>query len=281
MKLNSLAVATTCALLIAFPATAVEPVRIVAIGDSITAGGRTGVKEYTYRLPLSRMLKDENACVDFVGSRRAGLNPGAQWPQGEESEHEGFYGAKTAEVRDKLARDLPSFPAADVALVHLGTNDGDGFVEGDIIEPLKQIVALLRARNPEVKVLVAQINGPWGFRTMYLNFRVAQIAARLSTAASRVEAVDQHSGWDISNDTFDGVHPNLKGQRKMAERWLDAMKPFLRFSDSECQGDVELPAKLVTCTGPECRPQHNLPGAQIALPDQSRTATERSRLVAQ
>lgn len=28
-------------------------------------------------------------------------------------------------------------------------------------------------------------------------------------------------------DTFDGTHPNLQGQRKMAEAWLAAMRPFL------------------------------------------------------
>jgi lysophospholipase L1-like esterase len=28
-------------------------------------------------------------------------------------------------------------------------------------------------------------------------------------------------------DTFDWAHPNPQGQKKMADRWYEAMKPFL------------------------------------------------------
>ena len=215
-------------------ATAAEPLHIVAIGDSITAGGRTGTKEYTYRLPLLRMLHDENACFKFVGSRHGGLDPDAYWPGGDESENEGYYGARTAEVRDRLVTDLPQFESPDLALIHLGTNDSHGYVENDIVDPLTDIIGLLRARNPHVAVLVAEIEGARGFRTAYLHMRIEQLATALSTAESPVVAVDQHSDIDPASDTFDGVHPNLRGQRKMAEHWLEAMRPYLRTGDTSC-----------------------------------------------
>ena len=213
---------------------AAEPLHIVAIGDSITAGGRAGTKEYTYRLPLLRMLRDENACFDFVGARRGGLDPAAYWPGGTDSENEGYYGARTAEVRDRLAADLPKFEAPDLALIHLGTNDSRGFVEDDIIAPLVDIIGMLRARNPHVAVMVAQIKAAKGFRTTYMHLRIMQLAAELSSAESPVTAVDQYSGFNPASDTFDGVHPNLIGQRKMAERWLQAMRPFLRIDPQNC-----------------------------------------------
>ena len=104
------------------------PLRI-PIGDSITQGGKREVKEYTYRWPLTRMLRDEGVEFEFIGTRTEGIDPGAAWP-------------------------------------------------------------------------------------------------------APVVAVAQDADWnadpaDPSGDTFDGVHPNLKGQRKMAEQWLAAMRPLV------------------------------------------------------
>jgi len=77
-----------------------KPYRILCVGDSITQGGRTGREEYTYRLPLQRLLHDAHVKYDFVGSRNAGLDQGATWPDVAEGvpfdpDHEGYYGAKT------------------------------------------------------------------------------------------------------------------------------------------------------------------------------------------
>ena len=48
-----------------------EPVRVMAVGDSITEGGKTFA---TYRLPLAQRLKAAGYAVAFVGSRgEAGL----------------------------------------------------------------------------------------------------------------------------------------------------------------------------------------------------------------
>ena len=40
--------------------------------------------------------------------------------------------------------------------------------------------------------------------------------------------VDQAKGFDWKLDTVKAkVHPNESGARKMAERWMEAMKPLL------------------------------------------------------
>lgn len=205
--------------------------RIVAIGDSITQGGRAGTREYTYRWPLVRMLQDEGACVAFVGSHDGGLDPLARWPAKWDSDNEGYYGATTGEVRDRLARTLPTFPAPDLALVHLGTNDTRSPFGSDTVEPLREIVALLRVANPRVVVLLAEPRlGRW--RAAFVVPRIRLLARALATPASPVATVDHHSDWiadpaRADADTFDGVHPNLRGQRRMAERWLLAMRPWL------------------------------------------------------
>jgi acyl-CoA thioesterase-1 len=212
------------------PAAAARPLRIVAIGDSITQGGRAGSREYTYRWPLARMLEDEGFCVSFVGSHHGGLDPDARWPAPWDADHEGYYGATTEQVRAHLAATLPTFEAPDLALVHLGTNDR-ARLGGDTVEPLRAIVALLRGANPRVAVLIAE-PALAGLRAAAVVPRLRWLARTLATDGSPVETVDLHSGWvgdpeRPDADTFDGVHPNPRGQRRMAEAWLLAMRPRL------------------------------------------------------
>lgn len=204
-----------------------EPIKIIPIGDSITQGGHRGVKEYTYRWPLARMLADEGVCFEFIGSHRNGMDADARWPAEWNDANEGYYGQRTAYVRDKLASSLRKLPAPDIALIHLGTNDASGSIGEDIVNPLRGIVRLLRISNPKVTVMIALI--PSSFpRSLYLHFRIRRLVTELNTNNSAVVAVDHYTGWVPSDDTFDGVHPNLRGQRKMAEAWLQAMKPYLR-----------------------------------------------------
>lgn len=213
------------------------PVRILCIGDSITQGGQAGREEYTYRWPLFCMLKDAGIGFDFIGSRRKGVEKGHKWPRGYkgaafDSDHEGYYGGKTAAVRANLAASLPGLPAPDVALVHLGTNDQKSAdYRTDVIRPLEEIVRMLRAKNPKVVILVGHLN----FNDVpgtKMRPQVEQMVNRLNTKESPVIAVRHYKGWNErpgtpDSDTFDWVHPNPQGQRKMAAKWFEAMKPYL------------------------------------------------------
>ena len=217
-------------------ARAADPVRIVCIGDSITQGGRADRDEHTYRLPLFGLLADAGVKFDFVGSRKQGLQPAAKWPDYKgtpfDPDHEGYYGAKTAVVRDKLKDVLPKLPPPDFALIHLGTNDqGAADHSAAVVKPLEEIVALLRSRNPKVAVLVGHLNFNGG-AAVKIRPLVEDMAKRLNTAGSPVITVHHYRGWKENpkaegTDTFDWAHPNPQGQRKMAEAWFAAMKPHL------------------------------------------------------
>jgi len=72
------------------------------------------------------------------------------------------------------------------------------------------------------------------FYLFYLNAVAAGSAADLNsllrkkvtawtTAQSRVVLVDQFSGFNLQDDTEDGMHPNRAGDEKMASRWADAL----------------------------------------------------------
>lgn len=212
---------------------AAQTLRILPLGDSITQGGRADRPEFTYRLPLYRMLKVAKVDFEFVGSLTTGLQPDATWPTPFDPYHEGHYGWKTAAVRDHLAEWAmkgSAFP--DIALIHLGTNDQGSDPETAIVQPLKEIVATLRTANPRVAVFLGQINFNGG-AALKIHPAVEALAKALNTKDSPVVTVDYYKGWveDPSKpdtDTFDWAHPNPKGQGKMARRWFEAMRPYLK-----------------------------------------------------
>jgi lysophospholipase L1-like esterase len=217
----------TAVLFATFAAHAVASIRILCVGDSITQGGRLDRDEATYRLPLQSMLHRAGVPFDFIGSRRDGVDREARWPAGFDPDHEGYYGATTAAVRDALASHLPGLPPPDVALVLLGANDAPvGF-----IGPLTSLVRMLRERNAHVVVLIGHVPSH-GWRARWHRFWIDRMVRRETSAQSPIVAVSLEKEWrddpqDPFADTFDGVHPNAKGQEAIARRWFEAMRPFL------------------------------------------------------
>ncbi|MBC8139197.1 MAG: G-D-S-L family lipolytic protein [Fibrella sp.] len=216
---------------------ATQPIRVLPIGDSITQGGRADRAEYTYRYPLFYRLKNAKYDIDFIGSLRKGLNADATWSPKDgvafDPDHEGHYGWKTAAVRDNLTQWMKSYPAApDIVLIHLGTNDqGEKDHNAAIIKPMRDIIALLRARNPRVVVLIGHLNFNGG-AALTIRPLIEELARTIGTTESPVRTVSHFEGWhenpdDESPDTFDWAHPNPQGQQKMADKWFAAMKPHL------------------------------------------------------
>ena len=206
-----------------------EPLKIVFVGDSITVGGNRDRDESTYRVPLQALIGATGVAVDYVGTREEGLHREARWPLGFDPHHEAYYGATTGYVRDQLRAHLAHFAAPDIALVHLGTNDRDSI---DFIEPLEDIIRMLRARNPHVVVLVGQLalhdwKAPWR------RFRVNRMVDRMNTPESPVVAVNHFEDWvedprRAEAETYDWIHPNPRGQSHMALAWFAVLRPYLK-----------------------------------------------------
>jgi lysophospholipase L1-like esterase len=207
----------TCGLAFA-SLSAAEPVRVMAVGDSITEGGKTFA---TYRVPLAQRLKAAGYAVEFVGSRgEAALR------------HEG-YGGKNVEY---LAEHVPARFAADpaaVVLLHAGHNHfSEQRPVPGIIAATERLIRAFRSANPRVVVLLAQVI-PSGKLPKYdyipeLNLALAELATRLNSTAQPVILVNQAEGFDWRTDTIDDhVHPNAAGAEKMATRWFDALRRVL------------------------------------------------------
>lgn len=219
----------------------VETIYILPLGDSITQGGKLNREEYTYRFPLFCMLKDAGINFDFIGSLKTGVQKEAKWPdyKGEkfDLDHEGHYGWKTGRVRQYLQQWMKTWSAPpDIVLMHLGTNDKNATdYNQSIVLPIKDMVKMLRRMNPKVVVLVGHLN----FNSeSFFNIReqVEKMAFEITTPESPVITVHHYQDWNenpnpIKTDTFDWVHPNPQGQQKMAEKWFNAMLPFIAFPD--------------------------------------------------
>jgi lysophospholipase L1-like esterase len=190
-------------------------IRIINIGDSITQGGLIGREEYTYRLPLYRSLKKHHIPADFIGTRRTGVSNEFKWPPDFDLDHEGFYGATTAEVSKQLKSDLKKLAAPDIAIIDLGSNDEHSDITKNVIIPLTTIIFELRLKNPNIKIILVQIPGFW--RNLILHYQIWLLSFKLSTINSPITTVPLYLVWHNQKDTFDGDHPNISGQNKMAQ----------------------------------------------------------------
>ncbi len=127
----------------------------------------------------------------------------------------------------------------DIVLIHLGTNDVFSKQSTDsTVRELGQIIDALRAANPCVAILLAQIiSAAHRANTAItaLNAHIPELAAAKTTAQSPVIVVDQYTGFDAQRDTYDGVHPNALGERKIAQAWYAALKPLLATGHSACE----------------------------------------------
>ncbi|RSM44177.1 SGNH hydrolase [Amycolatopsis balhimycina DSM 5908] len=208
-------------------AAAAAPVRIMALGDSIT--GSPGC----WRALLWRHLQSTgHTNTDFVGTLPA---PGCGFAYDGENEGHGGYLATGIANNNQLPGWLGA-TRPDIVLMHLGTNDiWSNIGTTTILDAYSRLLGQMRASNPAMKVLVAKILpmnpancAACGRRVVDLDNAIPGWAQAHSTAASPITVVDQWTGFSTSADTVDGVHPNsTTGIQKMESRWYPALTAAL------------------------------------------------------
>jgi lysophospholipase L1-like esterase len=199
-----------------------RPVRIMAVGDSITAGADFFP---SYRPLLREKLSAAGYKVEFTGTQISDRPAGPLL-------HEGYGGRNTEWLAQTVPANFRAHPA-DFVLLHSGHNHSEEEhpVPG-ILAATEKLIAAFREANPRVTVLLAQVI-PAGKLPKYsyipeLNSALAGLAARLDRPDQRVVLVDQAAGFDWKTDTVDDhVHPNARGAEKMAQTWFAALAPLL------------------------------------------------------
>lgn len=249
-------------------------VRIVAIGDSITAGQCAytdnrgdqvpGAQVYTYRFHLQDHIDaagfELGVDYDFVGRNRgpflgcgiiepvlgneATVSGSQPIPGFDDVQHEGWPGATAGLIATRLADGIGQ-PVPDIALLMVGTNDifeianllelpweprPDQIVP--VVEDFRAVIQSIRAINPDITILWAQIP-PCGFESGFcanpirpINLAIGDLAVEMSTPQSPIVPVDQFTGYDVS-DLWDRIHPTDVGDRQIADRWWEALRPVL------------------------------------------------------
>jgi lysophospholipase L1-like esterase len=202
--------------------------RIVLLGDSITEGSCTS------QLLWQNLREAGVESFDMVGTRKNTQECGVQDADGDNEGHSGYLATRMVDDGPNAAELVAWCNAdrGDVVLMHLGTNDiwQQDIEPAKILDAFSKILTQLRTVQPNVSVFVAQIipmrpdgcNG-CAERVSKLNEEIPAWAKRESQPESRVYVVDQFSGFDATQDTGDGVHPNQAGAKKMADKWSAAL----------------------------------------------------------
>jgi len=207
-------------------------VRLMPVGDSITRGYSTAPElQGTYRMYLYDHLVasglDPGSGLEFVGPFNS--HPAGSYLRQGDWDHDSLSvaGWRTTNARDQVAGAVATYDP-DVLLVLIGVNDFllDERSAQDAANAVGALISNARSSRRDVKVVLAEIpptTSQYDAVIEEYNGRLRTLASLASTATSRVVTVDMYTGFDISTDHFDGLHPNARGDEWIAERFADVL----------------------------------------------------------
>ncbi len=233
-----------------------QTIRIMPLGNSITAGGMCtngdinscvplgGNNAVGYRLRLYNLLHAAGYSFDFVGTEQYGYSQFA------DSDCAGFGGIRDSQLADVMETGtsthtgyvtpgpyMQSVPA-DIILLHIGTNDilGADTAVADIDRILDAVDDYEASSGDTVMVFLARIIStrydPCGTnpRIIAYNKIIDNLAAARQAAGDHLILVDMEcdAGIDYNNDFTDQVHPNQTGYDKMGQAWFDAIDTWIK-----------------------------------------------------
>ncbi|MFZ1793649.1 MAG: NPCBM/NEW2 domain-containing protein [Anaerolineae bacterium] len=226
-----------------------RPVRIMALGDSITMGGGGSTSLGGYRGWLQNSLNAGLCSYDFVGSQTyysSGLA---------DKNHEGYSGFTIDKLKSVVNYEVSAF-WPDVILLHAGTNDllptwscnsgnaGNCGVPYSAIHPeisLTQLISNIFTIKPDTAIYVAKIipmlSPAYNSASVITyNSYIPGIVSQFQAQGRRIYLVDQYSALYpyTSTDYSDSAHPNDQGYTKMAAAWY-AAKAYSCFNDPSQQ----------------------------------------------
>jgi acyl-CoA thioesterase I len=181
--------------------------RILVLGDSLSAGFGLSSSQ-AYPALLTEKL------------RQAGLN------------FEITNASQTGGTTDGGLRRLPNHlkPKIDIFVLELGINDAFRRIPiSEIRNNLQAIIDLVKARNPNVRIVIAGMQLPNSAEDNYV-FSFGQIYADLAAKNNAVVIpyLLEGVGGDPNLNQPDRVHPNAAGQKILAENVWRVLEPIAR-----------------------------------------------------
>jgi hypothetical protein len=229
---------------------ATEPLHIMALGDSITAG-YTNNPSWTvpfgfgYRSGLYTRLTDANYPFQFTGGSQEPFNGVFGVPQTvsppdlrtfNQNYHRGYGGwgadSLTTYIPYWLNSDQP-----DVILLMIGINN---IGQGSSADPttaktnLNTLVQTIYSKRPDIFLIVAQITPYYTYTSsivQYNNYIKNTLVPNYASQGRKISTVDQYSnfltGSGVINTSLfsNGInHPNATGYDRMAQTWFDGIQ---------------------------------------------------------
>ncbi len=131
-----------------------------------------------------------------------------------------------------LIADAVRAARADVLLVSLGLIDLGFYTNAEqTAQNARAFVAEARSANPRIRMVwlpvipnIRAADDPdFGGQVALFNELLAKTAADLDEPASPLLLASVPEDWDIHSDTYDGTHPNARGEHQLAAAFAEAM----------------------------------------------------------
>ncbi|WP_168929310.1 GDSL-type esterase/lipase family protein [Nocardioides sp. GY 10113] len=201
--------------------TAPAPVRILIVGDSVTHGS---AGDWTWRYRLWERLRGTATPVDFVGPREdlfdnvAGNAGSLDYADPDfDRDHAARWGMQV-DVLDVPIETLVADYRPDIVVEMLGVNDltWGARPPATVGARVGRFVDDARGVDPEVDLVLAEATQHWKNGVPEFNALLGDQVAARDDADSRVLLARTADGYDAARDTWDGTHPNARGEVRIA-----------------------------------------------------------------
>lgn len=206
---------------------------ILIVGDSIS---HASVGDYSWRYFAWKHLQSTRASVDFVGPKRdPHVEPGQKWkPRYNlpdfDQDHAATWGDRMAYQTKHDRTALMARYRPDVVVLELGANDLAWMKmrPGDILPWTRNWVIAARLVVPDVDIVLVEVPWSTSARAKAYNDLLAGLATELDDPDARVVVAEAAKGYRTGTangkgDTYDPLHPNTRGQVKIAAAVSDAL----------------------------------------------------------
>lgn len=207
MKNAIISIAAILSLLCTQVANAAQMKRILVLGDSISEGFQLKPSE-AYPMLLAKKLRDAGLNFEVINASATG--------------------GTTAGGLERLPTHLKR--KIDIFILELGINDAFRGIPVDQIQKnLQQIIDKVKARNPEVRIVIAGMQLPNYAADDYVSAfgkMFTDLAAK--NGAALVPYLLDGVAGDPALTLPDGIHPNAAGQKILAENVWQTLEPIAR-----------------------------------------------------
>jgi hypothetical protein len=212
--------------------------RYLFVGDSMTVGA---AGDYTWRYRMWQHLRGLGEPFSVVGPRTALYDTAAGDAVSEDYADPGFppharrhlagwgegWIQMVPQIGDTVREHRP-----DVLLISLGLIDLGFYTDAEqTAVNVERFIAAARTARPRVRMVLlpvipntrADLDPDFADQCAELNVRLAKAVADHDSPGSPLLLASRPDAYDILLDTYDGTHPNVSGEHKLAAAFAGAM----------------------------------------------------------